>query len=66
MNQTREGVNPLHVGMKLQKEQKQGRDETTNMVEKRHKITLHLFHALGRRDSKVDRAVRELVVHVNA
>ena len=39
--------NPLHVGMKLQKEWKQRRDETTKMVEKRHKmITLHLFHAL--------------------
>ena len=44
--------NPLHVGMKLLKEQKQGRDETTKTVKKRHKkINLHLFYALGRRET---------------
>ena len=32
--------NPLHVGMELQKEQKQGRDEITNMVEERHKKSI--------------------------
>ena len=44
--------NPLHLGKKLKKEQKQGRDETTKLVEKRHKkITLHLLHVLGRRET---------------
>ena len=43
----------LHLRMKLQEEQKKGRDETTKMVEKRHKkITLHMFHALGRRETE--------------
>ena len=37
--------NPLHVGMELWKEQKQGRDEITKMLDKRHKkSTLHLFN----------------------
>ena len=36
---------PLHIGMELQIEQKQNRDEITKM-EKRHKITLSVPHTL--------------------